>query len=96
MAADDKTGSPSIPRPTTYRLEGKGLPYLIAFSSAIDNLVKKPKEVCEVNPKSTIEAASVDSLVDEGIVAFHHHEASALQTLHTCLTLVRLSQTVHD
>lgn len=99
-ASRQPTTGPTVILPSHYRppirLEGEGLPYLIAFSPAIDDLVKKPKEIGQINPKPAIEAARVESPVDEGIVAFHHHEPSALQTLHACLALSRLPQTVHD
>jgi hypothetical protein len=45
--------------------------------------MKKPEEVGQINPESAIEASGVDSAVDEGVVAFDHHEPSALETLHT-------------
>ncbi|NJN35914.1 MAG: hypothetical protein HC794_01295 [Nitrospiraceae bacterium] len=46
--------------------------------------MKKPKQVGQINPKSTVEATGVDSPVDEGIVPFDHHKPFALETLHTC------------
>jgi hypothetical protein len=45
--------------------------------------MKKPEKVGEINPKSAIEAASVNSTIDEGIVAFHQHKPFALEALHT-------------
>lgn len=49
--------------------------------------MKKSKEVGQINPEPTIEASSVDSAIEEGVVAFDHHEPSALEALHTCPTL---------
>jgi len=49
--------------------------------------MKKPEKVGQINPESAIEAAGVYPPVNEGIVAFHHHESSALETLHTCPAL---------
>jgi len=46
--------------------------------------MKKPEEVGEINPEPAIEAARVNSTVDEGIVAFHEHKPFALEALHTC------------
>lgn len=45
--------------------------------------MKKAEEVGQINPESAIEAPSVNSTVDEGVVAFHEHEPLALETLHT-------------
>lgn len=64
------------------RSERKGFPNLRAPKSAIDHLVKKSKKIGEIDPKSAIETASIETPVHERIVPLDHHEAFALETIH--------------
>jgi hypothetical protein len=45
--------------------------------------MKKSEQIGEVDPKPAVEAAGIDSAIDERVVPFHHHEPFALETLHT-------------
>ena len=55
--------------------------------------MKKSQKVGQVNPESAVKASSVDSSIEEGIVAFDHHKPSALEALHTCPALSTRIQT---
>lgn len=44
--------------------------------------MKKPEDVCEVDPKSAIETAGIESPVHERIVTLHHHETFAFEAMH--------------
>lgn len=84
---DQEAGyDPRIPN-STARLEHVRFPNLVPFSPTIDDFVKEAKKVGQINPESAIEASGIDSAVEEGVVAFDHHEPSALEALHTCPTL---------
>ncbi len=64
-------------------LEREGFTHFITFPPTINNFMKKPKEVSQINPEATIEATRVYPSVHEGIVTFHEHESFALEALHT-------------
>jgi hypothetical protein len=44
--------------------------------------VEKPEKIGEIDPKSAIETASIETTVHERIVPLDHHEAFALETIH--------------
>jgi hypothetical protein len=64
-------------------LEYERFTHFITFPPTINNFMKKPEEVGQINPEPAIEAACVNPTIDEGIVAFHQHKPFALETLHT-------------
>jgi hypothetical protein len=68
-------------------LENEGLTHLITFSPTINNFMKKPEEVGQINPEPAIKATRVNPAIDESIVAFHQHKSLALEALHTCPVL---------
>jgi hypothetical protein len=64
------------------KLQCERLPHLAAPESAIDDFVKKTKEVGKINPKSAIQAASVETTIHHCIVPLHHHEAFTFEAMH--------------
>jgi hypothetical protein len=77
-------------------LEKEGFTHFITFPPTINDFMKKPEEVGQINPESTIEATSVNPTIDEGIVALHQHKPLALEALHTCPVLSELPNAIHD
>jgi hypothetical protein len=45
--------------------------------------MKKPEQIGKIDPEPAVEAASIDSSVEESIVSLHHHKPFALEALHT-------------
>jgi hypothetical protein len=62
--------------------QGIGFSDFRTAHATFNNLMKEPQEVRQVDPKSAIQAAGVQSPIHERIVTLHHHESFASQAVH--------------
>lgn len=65
------------------RSEGQGFPGFPSTNPIINNLAEEPKEIGQVEPESTVEAAGVEASAHKRVMALDHHETFAFQTVHT-------------
>jgi hypothetical protein len=68
--------------PTAGPSERKRFPYPLAVERTLDHLVKKSQEVRQVDPKSTVQAACIQTTIEHRIVSLNHHEPLTFQTMH--------------
>ena len=62
--------------------EGKGFPDFGAPEPAVDHLVKKSKEVGEIDPEPAIYASRIEASIHQRVMPLDHHEPFALETIH--------------
>jgi hypothetical protein len=66
----------------TWRLKSVRFLDLASAHAALYNLVKKPQHVGQVDPKSTIQAPSIEAPIHQRVMALDHHETFAFQAVH--------------
>ena len=73
------------------RLQGEGFTYFGSTKAAVQDLVKKPQQVGQIQPKSAVEASCIETPTDECIMPLDHHEPFALHAMHNFRSRVRSS-----
>jgi hypothetical protein len=82
VRSDDSPGRHMLKRCMPGPSERKRFSHPLTVERALDHLVKKSQEVRQVDPKSTIQAAGIDTTIEQRVMPLDHHEPLAFQTMH--------------
>jgi hypothetical protein len=77
-------------------LQGIRFPHFPATNTAIYDLVEKPQDIREVNPKPAIQTAREEPPIHERIVTLDHHEPFTFQATHTIASNRSLPKSIEN
>jgi hypothetical protein len=59
-----------------------GFSRFASTEATIEDLVEEAQQVGQVEPEPAVQAAGIETAVDQGIVPLDHHEPLAFQAMH--------------